>query len=397
MKPLEGVRVVEFATSVAVPAAARIMADMGAEVVKIERVGGDPWRHYYYGAPQETFHTVMNAGKRMISINTKIPEGKEALLRLLAKADVFCSSIRPQSLKRMGLDYDSLHALYPRLVYCDFTAYGAEGSEAGLPGYDSTAYWAASGLLRDLAYDEEKPCTPPLAIGDTASSGSVYGAILTALYMREKTGEGQYVTTSLYANGIWNNHAAVVACQDGFDEKKFPRTRVGRIPVIDNHICGDGKYLLLSVSYYRGDYPKFMEAMGLGELLKDERFCDWASVLKNRDALRVFIEERFLTDTAENWSKKLSDADIVNHVMNTANDISKSEQAWVNGYLEKVSFPTGVEAVLPKPPFHFPRLPEPVTTPSRALGEDTSAVLRELGYSEDEIRKMLESGAVSGK
>ncbi len=399
MKPLEGVKVIEFATSIAVPGAIRIMADMGADVIKVERSWGDPWRHYQYGAPHETFHTVMNSGKRIVSINPKIPEGKEAMMRLLKDADVFCTSVRPQSIKRLGLDYETLHEQFPRLVYCDFNAFGIEGPEADLPGYDSTAFWAASGLLRDLAFDDERPFMPPLGVGDMATAGSVYGGILTALYMRDKTGIGQHVTTSLYACGIWCNHAAVVACQDGekFSPHKFPRKKAGRHPLVDIHLCGDGRYILLSVSTYRGDYPEFMKVMGLGDLLENEKFKDYASSSKNKEELRTIVEERFLSDTAENWSKKLSAVDVVNHVMNTANDISKSEQAWANGYLTKVSFPSGVEAVLPKPPFHFPDLEEPVTTPSHGLGEDTSAVLRELGFTEEEIAKMFESGAAFGE
>ena len=208
MKLLEGIKVIEFATFVVVPAATRVLADWGAEVIKIEAASGDEWRKQSaaYGLPcDDTCNPIFaatNSGKQFVSLNLKTPEGKEVLFRLLEDADVFVTNIRWDSIVRLGLDYETLHKLFPELVYMHFSGFGYEGPYKDRPGFDSAAFWASTGALYEISEKGSHPMYPPGAFGDTATSNCVVSGITAALLHRQRTGEGLQVTTSLYANGI---------------------------------------------------------------------------------------------------------------------------------------------------------------------------------------------------
>ena len=396
MRLLEGVKVVEFASHVVVPAATRVMAEWGAEVIKIERPEGDRWRNYSYGCPGEFTYTVLSSGKRMTSLNMKAPEGREALYRMLKDADVFCTNVRPAAVKRLGLDYDTIHAHFPGIVYCDFNGYGHEGEWSNWPGYDSMGFWSASGILGDLRDADEAPMPSPTAVGDMATSSAVLSGILGALYHKKCTGEGTYVTTSLYASGIWCNFAAVVAAQDGYDVKKFPRRRYGyRNALTGVFECGDGRWLFAGGN--DTNYERCMEALGLASMLETPEYATFKNMVERGHEFRAWLQDYFKTKPAYEWAKMLNEKSVSSQVMATANDITKSEQAWANDYLNWVEFPDGKRAVLPKPPVHFPRLEKVDTKPGGALGADTSAVLKEHGFTEEEIENMFRNGVAFGK
>jgi len=396
MKILEGVKVVEFATHVVVPAATRVMAEWGAEVIKIERPKGDRWRNYRYGCPGDLTFSVLSSGKKMTSLNMKTPEGKEALYRMLEDADVFCTNVRPAAVKRLGLDYDAIHARFPGVVYCDFNGYGHEGPWSNWPGYDSVSFWSGSGILGDLCYEGEVPATSPTAVGDMATSSAVLSGILGALYHKKCTGEGTYVTSSLYASGIWCNFAAVVATQDGYDVNKYPRRRDGHKNALAGVFqCGDGRWLLCGGN--DTNYDRCMEALGLAHMMETEEYATFKDMTQRGHEFRAWLKEYFKTKPAHEWAKLLNEKSVGSQVMATANEITKSEQAWANDYLNWVEFPDGGRAVLPKPPVHFPRM-EPVATKAAGkLGADTSTVLKEHGFTDEEIQNMFKNGVAFGE
>lgn len=205
--PLEGIRVVELATVVAAPTASRVLCAFGAEVIKVETRIGDEMRRagefemVVCEDDKNPLFTIQNSGKRLTSIDLKNPDGKAAMLRLLETADVFLTNVRLPSLGRLGLDYETLHAAYPGLVYAHFSGFGPKGPDAAKPGFDSTAFWLRSGPMADWQAPGSFPFTPTYAFGDMATSSAFLSGILMALIGKKSTGMGTFVSTSLFASG----------------------------------------------------------------------------------------------------------------------------------------------------------------------------------------------------
>ena len=313
---------------------------------------------------------------------------------MLADADVFCTNVRPAAVKRLGLDYDTLHARFPGVVYCDFNGYGHEGPWSNWPGYDSVSFWSGSGILGDLRDADEAPMSSPTAVGDMATSSAVLSGILGALYHKKCTGEGTYVTSSLYASGIWCNFAAVVATQDGYDVNKFPRRRYGHKNAIAGVFqCGDGRWLLCGGN--DTNYERCMEALGLAHMMETEEYATFKDMIQRGYEFRAWLQEYFKTKPAHEWAKMLNEKSVGAQVMATANEITKSEQAWANDYLEEFTFRNGESCAMPRTPIRMGSIPF-IPTPQAPLpGEHTDNILRAYGYNEEEILALKDRGTVS--
>ena len=406
MKPLQGIKVVELGTHVAVPTAARLLADWGAEVIKIEAAAGDPWRTHglWNNLPIEDdcnpAFAANNSGKRFVSLDLKNPEGKAALLRILADADVFMTNIRWGGIQRLGLDYDTLHEMYPSLVYCHFTGYGYEGPDKDKPGYDMTAFWAKSGSAHEFHEAGQPPIVFPGGYGDAASSNSLLSGIVAALYHREKTGVGLRLSTSLYANGIWCNFSRVVACQereDGSIPPVFPAPPERQLnPVGLSYECKDGEWIKFSAGYARYAIS-LMRAVGLGEYAEDERFVPSPEIPKEPHLLKKLLADAFKTKTSAEWDPILMELDIPFQRLLHSGEVAKDEQAWANGYVGTLVCPNGKKYVLPNSPVTFFGADPIQSTHAGGIGCDTSAVLTECGYSNEEIQSLLDRGIASGK
>ena len=399
MRPLEGIRVVEMGTHIVVPVAARVLGDWGAEVIKVEVPGGERWRLAGRpgGFPVEVdgnpLYAVVNSGKEMISINLKSEEGMEVMLRLLEEADIFLTNVRMASIERLGLDYETLHKKFPRLIYFHFTGFGYDGPEAARPGFDSAAFWSMPGTLGDFPQKGERPMMPPGGFGDMVTSNCVISGLSTALYHRERTGEGIRLTTSLYAAGIWCNFFNVVACQDAYGTMKQPRCAEDEgNPMEMPYECADGRWLLIVITYEQ--FEKGARTLGLEELIGDERFDTFPRMYQNRAELFRILCKQMKTKTCEEWAKILGDADLVYQKLMTANEVSKSEQAWANGYLTHVEMGDGTQAVVPTSPVSFFGWERPATQVAHDVGQDSTTVLERYGYSPEEIAALLEKGAV---
>src|SRR5262244_1296017 len=218
-----GLKVVDFSSFVAGPAAAVILSDFGADVIKVEPPNGDPWRFGHKIAPQPLaddpyqWH-LNNRNKRSITLDLKSPSAQQVLRKLVSWADVLIVNTPHRARKKLKLEYEDVAQWNPRLIYADLTGFGEKGPDATLPGFDITSYWARSGLL-SMTRDAGVPPTWPVAgSGDNATAVGIYSAIVTALYRREQTGEGAYVTTSLLAEGVWS---ASVSIQAALADAKF--------------------------------------------------------------------------------------------------------------------------------------------------------------------------------
>lgn len=407
-KPLEGVKVVDLTYFVAGPGTSKILADWGADVIKVEPAFGDPGRKT--GATMNDpiekdcnpFYTAYNANKRGLALNLKNPEGSAILDKLLASADVFVSSYRTGALKRLGLDYDTLSKKHPHLIWAQINGFGDFGPARDNAGFDTVAFWARSGAMIDIAEKDTSPINPPIAFGDATTSCSLSGGICAALYRKAKTGKGCKVMTSLFSQAIWNNSALVVSTQYG-DE--YPKSRLNAVsPVIDSFECSDGRWIFLSIleidRYYNILMEKCLDRM---DLVNDARFCTSAAAKENAEELIRIISEEFKKHTQQEMVERLTAADIAHEKIQHVQDVLSDAQALENRYIVPVQNRDGSYSKQSMTPVRFaekePQSVEDIapTIERQAplVGEHSVEILKEYGYGDEEIQRWIASGVVT--
>ena len=401
-KPLSGIRVIELADYVSGPVCARILADMGAEVIKIERNTGNVWRatakvscSWKFTNEENPGYDINNTGKKHIVLNLKTPEGIEACHRLLEKADVFVTNMRVQALQRIGLDYESLKEKYPSLIYAIGLGYGEKGPDANNPAFDHTAFWARTGFLLDAAplSDDYHPVFPPSSVGDNFTGMTLASEVCAALFNRTKTGKGDYVRSSLYHNGIFAMGAMVIATQ-GPDGSVFPRKRPQHGIAFGDFKCKDDRYVYIAAGYAEKLIAKVFSIIGREDLVDDPRFNTYKARVENSDALYEIISVAMLQKTSEEWLDFAREADIPMVRMQHYSEVTVDEQAIVNGYVQDVNYPSGKTFKIASSPIEMDSIGELHTEPTKKIGEDTDEVLKNFGYSDEELAAMREKGII---
>lgn len=401
-KPLSGVKVLELSIFVAAPSCARLLADLGAQVIKVERPQGDDWRKVGKGFHpdhySDTFNPVFdiyNSGKRFISIDLKNPEGKAVFDRLLDQADVFISNLRPAALARLGLSPEEVRKNHPRLIYAMLLGYGEKGPDADKPAFDGTAFWSRSGFLRDMApvTADYQPVVAPSAVGDTASGMFLMGEICAALYRREKTGQGDYVRSTLYHNGIFTMGTMGITAQEEWG-RKFPRTRLQQGLPDGYYRCADEEWVFFSSSGVPKNIQGFYKILGLSHIFNDPRFDTPEKRTANKAQMLRLVQDTFMEKTSAQWLQLGAEADIPLVLMNHFDTPARDEQAWANNFVEQVTFPGGQTGVMPSSPLEMESLGVVKTVPAPTIGHDTRSILRELGYDTEQIEALYAAGAV---
>lgn len=399
--PLAGITVVELATVVAAPTTSRMLCAYGADVIKVETLYGDEMRRAGktemtpYEDDKNPLFTVHNSNKKLTAINFKTPEGKEALLKLISEADVFLTNVREASLKRSGLDYDSLKEQFPSLIYAHFSGFGPKGPAAANPGFDSTAFWLRSGPMADWQVKGSFPFVPTYAFGDMATSSVLLSGILMAIIGRNSTGLGTKVETSLFASGIWCNAVGVVSTQ--FDRKHMnPDPFYPPDPFDNYYLCADGKWIGIYVNEYYKDKEKFAKLLGMEDILDDPRYDD-IDTLQESGVMPEAVErinKIFLTKDSAQWRQLLSENSISCEVMQATCEVSRDPQAIENRYVEELEYADGLKVMMPCPPVHFSAYTRKPYRPTGAIGSDTDEVFATLGYSPEEIQALRQAGAI---
>lgn len=402
MKPLEGVTVVDLSTFVAAPVCGRLLADLGARVIKVEAARGDTWRatginHVpnRYCKDENPVFDIYNTGKEFISLNLKSPEGKEAMLKLLSRADVFLTNTRPAALKRLGLDSDTLREMFPGLIYALLVGYGEKGPDKDNPAFDSTAFWSKSGFLHDQATRREDfaPINPPFGMGDTVCGYFLLAEICAALVRKAKTGKGDLLSSGLFHNGLFATGTMSLINQKPFG-KKYPVSRVEHSVPGGMYCCSDGAWVYVGISSFPAKIPAMMTALGHPEVGTDPNYVTPEFRVVDKEGIYQICKEAFLTNTSAYWLEKGVEFDLPIVKLNTYSSAYEDEQAWANGYLEKVTFPSGNTDIMPRSPIEMESVGELKTVPAAGIGAHTAKVLAELGYTEEEIAAMDASGAV---
>ncbi len=398
-KPLEGIKVIELATYLAAPTCARVLGDWGADVIKIEAPAGDIWRKYgiNLGTPispdENPLFDIPNANKKSLVLDLKDPKGMEVLHKLLKQADVFVTNNRLSPLKKMGLDYETLKVKYPRLIYALITGFGEEGPDSERPGFDTVAFWASGGFMADMRINNpgSYPIYTPAGVADILSGTLLFGGISAALLAREKTGKGDKISTSLFGTAVWGMGIMNTITQEKY-QYPYPKKRYESKPTAISYGCADGEWMMISVLEYDRYFRSLCTVLGVPELADDPRFVQEKTMMipENKAALVKIFEERFATKTAAEWDVLLTKADLVHDRLVHFKEISKSEQAKVNHFIEEVTFGNGTKAWLPRPSICSENMGLPDYNLSHPLGADTKDILTDLGYSAAEINDMQE-------
>jgi crotonobetainyl-CoA:carnitine CoA-transferase CaiB-like acyl-CoA transferase len=395
----EGLKVLDCASFIAAPAAATVLSDFGADVIKIEPPGaGDPYRNLPnlpgYPHSEHNFAWMLEArNKKSLALDLSKPEGQAVLHRLAAQADVFITNYPPQVRERLGITHTHLAPQNERLIYASFTGYGEKGEEANKPGFDSNAYWARSGLMDLVRADEHTtPARSIAGMGDHPCAMAFYSAIVTALYKRERTGKGSHVSSNLMANGVW---AASVLAQAKLVGAKFGerRPRERALNAVTNHYqCKDGRWLILSLLNEDRQWPTLARCLGREDLVTDVRF----ETKKDRHArslelIKIF-DETFVTRDLAEWRKILDGNGLVFGVVGILDDIPTDQQMIDNEVL--VPFENDTMMTISSPIWvDGSRKVQPRKPP--ALGEHSDEILRNAGYDEAAIGKLRAAGAVA--
>ena len=395
---LEGLKVVDFSAYIAGPGAAGMLCDWGADVIKVERPSGDSMRHVFADLANAvdsnpTFE-VDNRGKRAVVFDITKPEGRDALAKLAAGADVFLTNVRPVSLRRYGLDDATLRAANPRLVYAVITGYGLEGPDAHLPGFDVTAFWARSGIAYMTAPKGAEPFNRTSGMGDHTTSLATVSAILAALYERERTGEGRLVQTSLLATGVYLM-SSDMAVQLKFGRVASVRPRDNPVSALSNYFrTADDRWLVNTPRGGSKDWEKLASALGRPDLVTDERFATGKARRRNGRELTVELDAAFAALPFEEVARRLDAADLVWAPMQTPAQAAADPQIEAAGAFLRIDPGDGGEPFRsPAAPARFPGADAEIRPRAPRLGEHTREVLGELGYSPGEIDAMFESGA----
>jgi crotonobetainyl-CoA:carnitine CoA-transferase CaiB-like acyl-CoA transferase len=395
-----GLKVVDLASFIAGPSAAVILSDFGADVIKVEPPSGDTWRagHKIPPQPQASdaypWH-LANRNKRGISLDLKSPSVGPVLKRLVEWADVFIVNTPHPARKRLNLEYDDVVKWNPRLIYADLTGFGEKGPDADLPGFDITAYWARSGLL-SMTRDAGAPPTWPVAgSGDNATAVGLYSAIVTALYRRERTGKGSYVTTSLLAQGVWSASVSIQAALCGatfygLHDRMHPANAA-----LNVYRASDDTWFVLIVTSDK--LAAVANAIGRADLLTDPRFSDPVKLMQNMPQLAEILDQVFAAQPMTHWYQVFSGVHVTFGAVRGPREVIEDPQLRLNDIVVPLDGAGGKLDTTISSPIQVHGITKVSAKRAPALGEHNGEVLKQLGFSASEIDALHASGAVPTK
>lgn len=400
---LAGIRVIDCGTYVAGPAAATVMSDFGAEVIKIERPGGgDLWRLFsklpgVAKCDLDWCWELTNRNKKSVALDLGRPEMREVLARLVGSADVFVTNYQRTLLEKFHLTWEDLAPLNSRLIYAHLTGYGDAGDDADAPAFDALAYWARSGLMMSVTGTDGSPAAPRPGMGDHPTAMSLFGAIMLGLYRRERTGRGSRVTTSLLASGAWANACDI---QAKLLNAEFPqRSADGNPPnpLTAAYLSRDGKIFLLVLIDPDVEFPRLCHVLGQPELAQGDLFCTNSAREANAAALYEILRAQFETRELAHWAETFKRSDIKWAPLPRLDDVVKDPQMRAAeaiiglehpraGRIETVNSPVFVSNEYKRKPSAAPD-----------IGAHTCEILQELGYSGPEIEALSPSSNRQGR
>jgi len=391
-----GLKVIDCASWIAGPAAATMLSDFGADVIKIEPPGhGDPWRasQPIPGKKVDYYWQLTSRNKRSLALDLKHADGQAVLHRLTASADVFVTNFPLPVRDRLCMAPANLLPLNPRLIYASFTAYGEEGEEAAKTGFDSTAYWARTGLMDMVRSDHDTvPSRSMPGMGDHPSATGLYAAIVTALYRREKTGQGGVVRSSLLQNGLWANGCAVQTRLFGEHVDLRPRRDQAPNALANHYRSRDGRWFIMALFNEQRQLRSFLGAIGREELTDDPRFATPEARKQHARELVIILDEVFSRRDLAQWRTILDAVGITFGIVATVNEALDDPQMLHSGAL--VPFGDG-QGLTISTPFHIDGINKIPATRAPSVGQHNESVLLEAGYSAEDVERLRGLGVVA--
>ncbi|MDP2953569.1 MAG: CoA transferase [Chloroflexota bacterium] len=397
--PLQGVKVVEFSHTVAMPSACAILGDWGADVIKIEHpIEGDPIRganalQWLPPCPLNSHWELLNRNKRGIAVDLSKEQGRQIAYRLVEKADVFASNLQEPSLNRLAMDYDTLSRLNPRLIYTHLTGYGSRGPNREKPGYDFAAFWASSGLMFSMGERDGPPATQRGSMGDQVTSLAIAGGIAAALLSRTRTGAGQRVDISLLGAGIWmggvQTQAVLLSGQE--IERKSRKDMIN--PMWNYYQMRDGHWVYFTMQYDRF-WPPFCRALGIPHLEHDPRFETMEKREEHRKELIAILDETFATKTLSEWVPIFDEHGLIWGPVNTVKEVIEDPQTEANGFVVEMDHPEIGKIRTVASPCRFSETPAGPRTPAPQLGQHTEEVLLDYGFTWEDLEKLKDDGVI---
>ena len=398
-QPLRGTRVIEVSMWAFVPSAGAVLADWGAEVIKVEAPTGDPIRALTFGgvAPVDGIAyswEMFNRGKRDIALDLNQTGGQEIVHELAATADVFVTSLLPTAREKLRIDDETIREVNPRIIYASGTGQGARGPEARKGGYDAISFWSRGSVSASVTPEGAEPLGMPSgAFGDALSGMALAGGIAAALAQKEKTGEGALVDGSLLGTAMWAMQMATIgAAVAGLDEMPKVTRHNTPNPLVNTYQTSDGRWIALCMLQPDLYWAPFCEAIGRSDLAADARFATGSERAAHIPDAVVALDQTFKTKTLAEWIPILSAQRGQWDVVKKVSELLRDPQAEANGFIQRIDYGGGREIPLISNPIQFDRTP-PALGPAPGFGGDTDEILLSLGWDWDRIIEAKASGA----
>jgi len=387
--PLDGIRVIEVANYLAAPACAALMADLGAEVVKVEPPDGDVYRGLRTMRPGDPISypfAVDNRGKRSITMDLGNPEAGEAVRRLASQAHVFVTNLTPGRLRRYGLTYEEVRAVAPTIVFAQLTGYGAEGPDSERPGFDGTAFFARSGLTWLIGEQGAPPVQSRAGQGDHMAALNLLSATLAALRLSERDGESQFVDVSLMRTGVWSiaSDTQLALNRDEWDFERQDRATHWHL-TRNTYETSDGRWMQLTMPVPERYWARFCEAIRRPEWSEDDRYTSTAGMREHGPALLPAIDALFREHDLATWTERLDGAGCIWSPIRTPYEVIADPQLRDNGTFEEITTASGDRYKVLAAPFTIRGADVRPRGPVPAVGEHTNEVLEAYGFGADEI------------
>jgi len=395
---LEGIKVISMGVVIAGPAASVILADWGAEVIKVEPLTGEMFRGTTRAQGVATGATnsliqVFNRNTKGLAIDLAKEPGKEVFYKLVKDSDVFISNYEPGAIRKLKVDYASLSKVNPKLIHAVISGYGSEGPDRDERAFDFTAGWARSGLMHLITEPGCPPAAQRAGTIDTAAATHLVAGILAALLNREKTGEGQAIEVSLYHTGVWALASDIQGALFGREPIPNDRSKA-RNPVWNSYLTKDGRWMWLAMLQPNAYWPSFCKTVKMPELERDARFDSQETRATNCEELIHIIDDIIASKTREEWERIFRENNILYGRSQTPVEVTTDPQALANNFFAKVMHPEAGELRLVATPVRFHQKPAKIKTTAPEIGQHTEEILLDIGYNWEDIARLKEQGVI---